>query len=72
MGGKMTAVQSSNLAAVGYDPLAAVLTIAFHGGRVYEYFRVPFSIYWGLLRAESHGKYFHAQIKNRYSFRRIQ
>ncbi|MCW5553180.1 MAG: KTSC domain-containing protein [Verrucomicrobiae bacterium] len=68
----MTSVPSSNLAAVGYNPFTAVLTIAFHGDRVYQYFRVPVSIYQGLLRAESHGKYFHAHIKNRYAYRRIR
>lgn len=67
----MIAVQSSNLAGVGYDPLAAVLTIAFHGDRVYQYFRVPISIYWGLLRAESPGKFFHAYIRNQFTYQRI-
>jgi hypothetical protein len=65
-------VSSSNLAAVGYHPFGAVLTIVFHGDRVYEYSRVPLSVYWGLLRAESHGRYFHAVIRNRYPYRRVQ
>ena len=68
----MIAVQSSNLAAVGYNPFAAVLTIVFHGGRVYQYFNVSPSEYIGLMNAGSYGKYFHAYIKDRYSYRRIQ
>jgi len=68
----LTQVESSNLAAVGYSPFAAVLTIAFHGDRVYQYFGVPVSVYWELMRAESHGKYFHAAIRNRYGYRRIR
>jgi len=66
----MPAVQSSNLASVDYD-WGGTLTIAFHSGGVYEYYGVPHSEYSGLLNAESHGKYFHARIKNRYRFRRI-
>ena len=65
-------VSSSNLAAVGYNPAAALLTIAFHGDRVYQYFRVPAGVYSELMRAESHGKYFHAAIRDCYPYRRVQ
>jgi hypothetical protein len=67
----MTAVQSSDLRAVDYD-WSGTLTIAFHSGGVYEYYHVPPSEYDGLMNASSHGKYFHAYIKNRYSCRCIQ
>lgn len=67
----MTAVQSSDLRAVEYD-WSGTLTIAFHSGGVYQYFNVPLSEYAGLMNASSHGKYFHAHIKGRYSYRRIQ
>ena len=68
--GKMTAVQSSDLAAIDY--WGGTLTIAFRSGGVYEYFNVPRSEYTGLLQANSHGKYFHAHIKSRYACRRLQ
>jgi hypothetical protein len=64
------AVQSSNLLGVDYD-WSGTLTIAFHSGGVYAYYQVPNSEYAGLMRASSHGKYFHAHIKNRYSCRKI-
>lgn len=67
----MIAVQSSNLAGVDYDG-RGTLVIAFRSGGVYQYFNVPHSEYVGLMRASSHGKYFHAHIKYRYSYRRIQ
>lgn len=67
----MTAVQSSDLAAVDYD-WSGTLTIAFHSGGVYEHYNVPLSEYASLMHASSHGRYFHAHIKNRYSYRRIQ
>jgi hypothetical protein len=65
-------VDSSNLASVGYNPWTGVLEIEFHGGRVYQYFGVPLPIYAGLMGAESHGKFFHAYVRNSFQFRRIQ
>ncbi len=35
------AVQSSNVASVGYDASSSTLEVAFHGGGVYQYFGVP-------------------------------
>ena len=67
----MIAVQSSDLSAVDYDEWTGTLVIAFNSGGVYEYYRVPYSEYAGLMNASSHGKYFHANIKGRYSYRRI-
>jgi len=64
-------VQSSNLAAVDYDGWGT-LVIAFRSGGVYEYYHVPYSAYSALMNASSHGRYFHAHIQNRYSYRRIQ
>ena len=66
----MTTVQSSNLAAIDYD-WSGTLTIAFHNRGVYEYYHVPPSEYDGLMRASSHGSYFHAHVKKRYSYRKI-
>jgi len=48
---------------------SGTLTIAFHSGGVYEYYHVPYSEYTGLMQADSHGRYFHAHIKGKYSFR---
>jgi hypothetical protein len=67
----MIALDSSDLGAADFDDWSGTLTIEFNSGGVYEYDNVPRSEYVGLLRADSHGKYFHAQIKNRYSCRKI-
>ena len=67
----MITVESSDLAGVDYG-WGGTLTIAFHSGGVYEYFNVPPSEYVGLMNASSLGKYFHAHIRNRYAYRRIQ
>ena len=65
----LISVQSSNLSAVGYD--GGTLVIAFHNGGVYAYYGVSWSEYSGLMRADSHGKYFHAHIKPYYACQRI-
>jgi hypothetical protein len=61
-------VRSSLLAAVGYDPWRHVLEIEFKNGALYQYLAVPEWEYERLLRAESHGAYFNAEIRNRYKF----
>ena len=67
----MKPVESSNLAEVGYDPATMTLRIRFHSGGVYEYFDVPESVYCGLMQAESHGKFFHAHIRNSYRYAKL-
>ncbi|MCX6897850.1 MAG: KTSC domain-containing protein [Verrucomicrobia bacterium] len=67
----MVAVNSTDLRAVRYDEWSGTLVIAFHSGGVYEYYNVPYSEYAGLMRADSHGRYFHAHIKGHYDYRRI-
>lgn len=64
-------VQSSNIASVGYDSQAAILEIEFNGGSVYQYYGVPVAIYQGLMSAASHGKFFHACVRDAYRYVRI-
>ena len=66
----MIPVVSSNLRAVDYNPLNGTLTIAFHNGRIYEYYNVPQDIFEGLISAPSKGKYHYRYIKH-YPYCRI-
>jgi hypothetical protein len=50
----MQRVRSTNIWAVGYDPVRRVLTVQFRSGYVYAYLRVPASLYDELLRAQPH------------------
>lgn len=68
---KRQPVSSSNLRSVGYDASSETLEIEFHSGGTYQYSQVPASIYQGLMQAESHGRYFHAHIKDVYAYRRV-
>ncbi|MBU4075749.1 MAG: KTSC domain-containing protein [Euryarchaeota archaeon] len=66
-------VQSSDLQSIGYDPNTNVLEIEFKSGGIYQYFNVPESKYEGLMKADSHGKYFDAYIKKGgYRFKKIR
>jgi hypothetical protein len=65
-------LRSTNLAAVEYDHTSSSLIVEFHSGRIYRYAGVTPAVYDGLLRAYSHGRYFHGWIKNRYPSSRIR
>lgn len=65
----MVSVISSDLSSVGYEN--GTLCIRFHSGGTYMYSGVPVSEYHALMSAASHGKYFHAHIKNAYPYQRI-
>jgi hypothetical protein len=60
--------ESSLLQAVAYDAPAAVLELKFHNGAIYRYFGVPVSTYDQFVRAESKGRYFNSDIRNRFTF----
>jgi hypothetical protein len=65
-------VQSSNLAAVGYDAESGTLEIEFLSGGIYQYFDIPPSIHDGLMNAPSHGKFFYAYIRDKYRYTKIR
>ncbi|MGA5816876.1 KTSC domain-containing protein [Kitasatospora sp. NPDC094028] len=67
-----TAVDSSVLRSVGYDPVARRLELEFVGGRVYTYADVPDRVHRELLAAESHGRYFVRRVRGRYAYRRVR
>lgn len=64
-------VDSSTIAAIGYDRATAVLEIEFTSGDAYEYFLVPHSVFEGFLRAASKGRYFGDHLREKYQFRRL-
>jgi hypothetical protein len=64
-------VKSSNVASIGYDPGSQTLEVEFHHGGVYQYLSVPGEVSEGLFQASSHGRYFQAHIRDRFTYRRI-
>lgn len=68
---KRETVSSSNLASIGYDTENEILEIEFNHGGVYQYFNVPEEVYEELMSADSHGRYFSANIRNDYEYQKI-
>ena len=66
-----TAVKSRDIAIVGYDEKKKLLEIAFRGGGVYHYLRVPAEVHRNLLSASSQGTYFNQEIKDRYPYTKV-
>jgi hypothetical protein len=76
MGVVLMPVTSSQIAAVGYDPIARQLMVRFHGSgprpeAIYSYAGVPAQIAAELIVAASPGTYFHRHIRQGgYPYRR--
>lgn len=66
-----TAVQSTTLARVAYDPASLILQLEFRSHEVYRYFGVPPGVHQQLIAADSKGAYFNRNIRGRFLFRRV-
>ena len=53
-----------------YDAVTCVLSVRFAHGGCYRYFAVPAAVYRGLIEADSHGRYFHDHIRDRFPYER--
>jgi KTSC domain len=67
----MVPVKSSNVAAIGYDPSSQSLFVQFLSSGTYEYSGVSRQRHRALMKARSQGTYFHAKIRNKYTFRKL-
>ena len=68
---EMIPVQSSNLAAVGYDEEARELLVQFRSGKTYAYAGADKVLLDDLLAANSAGEYFMRNVKNVYPARQV-
>jgi len=68
---KRTPLASSNIASVGYDKQKMILEVEFHNGAIYQYFNVPEKVYTELINAPSHGAYFFNEVKDGFSYNKI-
>jgi len=64
-------VESSVLAAIGYDPAARAFEAEFHSGEVYRYGGVPENLFHQLRKAESVGTFYNQKIRNHFLFIRL-
>ena len=73
-------VQSSNISKIGFEknkrtslhskPIN-VLRIVFNTGMMYDYYNVEEKVFNEFLKAKSIGKYFWANIKDKYSYEKV-
>ena len=71
---KRIPVKSSDLKSVGYDKDNQILEVEFlSDSSVYQYLKVPEQVYFELMNAKSHGKYFRRYIRDelRYGCRQV-
>lgn len=59
-------VESSNIAAIGYDPASKTVQVDFKTGKKYHYQNVPQETFDELKAAPSVGKHLNAHIKPTY------
>lgn len=65
----VVAVESTALAAVGYDDAQELLQLEFCGGAIYHYVGVPAAVHGALLCAPSKGNYFNRAIRGHFAYR---
>ena len=68
----LNAVESSMIAAAGYEPDTKTLFVLFNSGVVYEYHDVPRDIYDQLMAAESKGRFMNDNVIDQYSYARFR
>ena len=59
-------VNSSNLAAIGYDEASETLEVEFRNTGLYAYYNVPPFMHERLMAAPSVGAFFNTEIKHAY------
>ena len=65
-------VDSRMIASIGYEPATGTLEIEFaNGGPVWQYYDFPEYRWHEFQYTDSHGKFFHANIKNQYREARV-
>lgn len=65
-------VNSSVIKSVAYDKYVNVLEITFKSGKVYDYLDVPPSEHLALLFAQSPGRHFSRNIREKYDYALVE
>lgn len=68
---EMIKVKSSNIEAVGHDPIANELHVQFKNGSKYKYLDCTAAAHSAFMKSDSIGIHFHHQIKNNFKFEKI-
>jgi len=69
---KRVEVKSSTIKSIGYDEATQTLEVQFLTESVYQYNKVPKTVYEKLMKAESIGSFFARFIKHSYVFKFVK
>jgi hypothetical protein len=72
-------VESSNIQAIGYDPVTGVMEVEFGRdaypgypyNRVYHYYGVPSEVHQALMDAASHGEYLYEKVAYQFTYKYV-
>ncbi|HEY3949407.1 KTSC domain-containing protein [Phenylobacterium sp.] len=64
-------VDSTAIREIDYDPQRAKLLVRFASGEHYVYVGVPGEVHRSFLDAESKGRFFQSEIRDRYPYNRL-
>lgn len=65
-------VESTSIAAIGYDPNARFLEVRFHSGSLYRYEHVSIATWLEFSAAPSKGRYFNEAVRNEFASVRLE
>ena len=65
---RLDPVESSMLAAIGYDAGLQALVVLYNSGRAYQYLHVPIETYQNLMEARSKGRYMLDHVIDHYPY----
>jgi hypothetical protein len=65
------ALDSTLLASAGHDSRRLLLDVEFRTGERYRFFNVSSACYQELLGADSKGRYFNSNIRNRFPYQHL-
>ena len=68
---RIASLDSSSIAAAGYDAASRTLRLRYVGGRTYDYFDVPSDVYDDLLASSSKGQFVNWNVKPNYRYSQV-
>jgi lysyl-tRNA synthetase class 2 len=63
---------SEMIKSIGFEAAENILKLTFTNGVIFTYADVPRKVYEKFTKAESKGKFFHAEIKNNYKGTKLE
>jgi KTSC domain-containing protein len=64
-------VNSDVIASIGYESGTNTMEVEFKTGRIYHFFLITPGVHSALMCSESIGRYFNAEIRNRFPHREV-